>query len=217
MLPYTDLDKLSEVARQAFDAANTAREEALSLSRELVRTSANSIRATHRAHSEQARALLERADELARSLIVYRERRPDIFFTGYVQDSLKEFAEARSVYALVGGEPVPDAEELDIPWAPYLNGLGEAVGELRRHCLDLLREGKTPRAQETLEAMDSIYSVLVTIDYPDALTGGLRRTTDMVRGILERTRADLTTAVIQGRLASDMARLSSQFDAFRRE
>lgn len=203
-------DRVAEEARQALDRANSAREAALGLSRELVRASANSIRATHRSDRDTAEALLQRAGDLAVQLARLEEERADIFFTGYVQDSLKEFAEARVVHALVNDLPVPDAGALEIPWPPYLNGLGEAVGEMRRYCLDLLRLRNTARAEAILETMDAIYTILVTIDYPDALTNGLRRTTDMVRGILERTRADLTTAVLQGRLARDMERLAAQ-------
>ncbi|HET6387676.1 MAG TPA: haloacid dehalogenase [Armatimonadota bacterium] len=202
----TEIDGIAEQARACLEEANRAREAALALSRELIRCSANSIRAIHRGEMDQASTLLDRAAGLASQLT--NIARGDIFYAGYSQDSLKEFAEARSVYALVNNEPLPNAATLGIPWPAYLNGLGEAVGEMRRHCLDLLRGGKTSRAEFILDIMDIVYSVLVTIDYPDAVTSGLRRTTDMVRGILERTRADLTTAVLQQRLDARMEELS---------
>jgi translin len=125
---------------------------------------------------------------------------PDLYFTGYVQDALKELAEAHIVHALIVGEKIPDPDALGIDYAAYLNGLGEAAGELRRYTLDIIRHGNSERCEKILDAMEDIYSLLVTMDFPDALTGGLRRTTDMVRGVLERTRGDLTIAARQEKL-----------------
>ncbi len=124
----------------------------------------------------------------------------DLYHAGYTQDALKEFAEASITYALVTDHPLPDPDELGVEYAAYLNGLGEAAGELRRHVLDLIRHGELERGEEILSMMDDIYGVLVTIDFPNAVTGGLRRTTDMVRGVLERTRGDLTMSLRQEKL-----------------
>jgi translin len=125
---------------------------------------------------------------------------PDLYHAGYTQDALKEYAEASIVYALVGGEPLPEPEAIGVEYAAYLNGLGEAAGELRRRCLDIIRHDHSEEAERLLGAMDDIYSLLVTVDYPDAITGGLRRTTDLVRGVTERTRGDVTTSLRQQRL-----------------
>src|SRR5574342_526833 len=125
---------------------------------------------------------------------------PDLYFTGYVQDALKELAEAHIVHALITGQKIPDPDTLGVDYAAYLNGLGEAAGELRRYALDIIRHGTSERCEHVLDAMEDIYSLLVTMDFPDALTGGLRRTTDMVRGVLERTRGDLTIAARQEKL-----------------
>jgi translin len=124
----------------------------------------------------------------------------DLYHAGYTQDALKEFAEASITYALITDRSLPDPDELGVEYAAYLNGLGEAAGELRRHVLDLIRHGELERAEKVLSMMDDIYGVLVTIDFPNAVTGGLRRTTDMVRGVLERTRGDLTMSLRQDRL-----------------
>jgi translin len=124
----------------------------------------------------------------------------DLYYAGYTQDALKEFAEANITYALITNRPLPDPDELGVEYAAYLNGLGEAAGELRRHVLDLIRHGDLERGEEILSMMDDIYGVLVTIDFPNAITGGLRRTTDMVRGVLERTRGDLTMSLRQEKL-----------------
>jgi translin len=127
---------------------------------------------------------------------------------GYTQDALKEFAEANIVYALVGDEPLPEPEAIGVEYAAYLNGLGEAAGELRRRCLDIIRHAHSDEAERLLAAMDDIYSLLVTVDYPDAITGGLRRTTDMVRGVTERTRGDITTSLRQYQLQEALRRFS---------
>jgi translin len=124
----------------------------------------------------------------------------ELFYGGFVHNGQKEYAEACITLALVAGETLPAPDELGVSHAAYLNGLGEAAGEMRRHLLDTLREGKIERCEEILWAMDDIYSLLVTIDFHDALTGGLRRTTDMVRGVLERTRGDYTMSLRQKQL-----------------
>ncbi len=128
----------------------------------------------------------------------------DLRYTGLVHDSQKEYTEARTTLALISGAPIPDPDELGVGYAPYLNGLGEAAGELRRHILDAMRRGEMERCEEILGMMDDIYGLLVTIDFPDALTGGLRRTTDMVRGVLERSRGDLTIALRQKQLETKL-------------
>ena len=204
----SNLDAIVEGIRARFVSKNQAREQALPLCREALRHSANAIRAVHRGEFEAAQELIERAAGLLREARAALRDHPDIFYAGFVHDAQKEFAEASLTLALVAGRPLPPPEELGVEHAAYLNGLGEAVGELRRHLLDSLRSGDVERCEECLTVMDDIYSVLVTFDYPDAMTGGLRRTTDNVRGILERTRGDLTLAVRQ----RDLERKLGEFE-----
>ncbi len=194
------LDAIEEKIRQNFISKNAARDAALAKSRELIRYCSLSIRATHRGEHDEAVKLLGRAGEIAAAMKQDVAAYADLYFTGYVQDALKEFAEANIVHALITGDQVPDPEAIGVDYAAYLNGLGEAAGELRRYTLDIIRRGELERSEQTLQAMDDIYSMLVTMDFPDALTGGLRRTTDMVRGVLERTRGDLTVAWRQEKL-----------------
>ena len=192
------LDDITQRIGTYLEVKNHARDQALARSRELIRYCANSIRATHRAEFDEATALLATAREAARQMVGDLADHPDLYYTGYTQDALKEFAEASITFALITDQPLPTPEELDVMPATYLNGLGEAIGELRRYVLDLMRHaGSVERCERMLQAMEDVYSVLVTIDYPDTLTGGLRRTTDMVRGVLERTRGDLTVAARQ--------------------
>ena len=192
-----DLDPVETWARGELDRKNAAREQALRWSRELVRTCANSIRAIHRRELAEADRLLAEANALNAQICTVLAEMGDLYWTGYVQDAQKELVEAHSTYALVMGDALPDPTKLGIAPAAFLNGLAEAVGELRRYLLDRLRRGEVDGCERLLGAMDDIYSLLVTLDYPDALTGGLRRTTDSTRGILEKTRGDLTLALRQ--------------------
>jgi translin len=194
------LDAIEEKIRHNFVSKNAARDSALAKSRELIRYCSLSIRATHRGEHDEATKQLSRAGELAAAMKQDVAGYSDLYFTGYVQDALKEFAEANIVHSLITDRPIPDPDTIGVDYAAYLNGLGEAAGELRRYTLDIIRRNKLERSEQMLQSMDDIYQLLVTMDFPDALTGGLRRTTDMVRGVLERTRGDLTVAWRQEKL-----------------
>lgn len=208
-----ELDVIAEHVRRNFEAKNAARDAALAASRELIRHCALSIRATHRAEHDEATRLLSQTREIAARMKGSVAAYPDLYFTGYVQDALKEMAEAHIVHALITDEKLPDPDALGIDYAPYLNGLGEAAGELRRYSLDIVRHGNSERCERVLAAMEDIYSLLVTMDFPDALTGGLRRTTDMVRGVLERTRGDLTIAARQEKLEKTLHDFEDKYKA----
>ena len=136
-----------------------------------------------------------------------QDNHPDIYYTGFVQDAQKEYVEANAVLAFITGEPLPFPEDLGISYGAYLNGLGETIGEMRRYLLDSLRRSDVSRCEELLDLMDHIYTELFTMDFPEAITGGLRRTTDAMRGILERTRGDLTTALRQQSLEERLSQL----------
>ena len=192
------IEALAADAGAAFAAKNAAREAAFGRCREATRHSANAIRAVHRRDFERGRELIGGAALLLTEAKVALRDEPDIRYAGFVHDAEKEYAEAELTLALIGGaERLPGPADLDVEVAAYLNGLGEAVGELRRYLLDTLRAGDVAACEECLEVMDEVYGVLVSFDYPEAMTGGLRRTTDAVRGILERTRGDLSVAVRQ--------------------
>jgi translin len=183
-----------------FEARNEARNEALRRSRELIRLCATGIRASHRDEWNTARELLVQADALANGMKEAIAPYPDLLYAGYTQDALKELVEAHVTLALSSDATVPEPETLGVDYPAYLNGVCEAASEMRRRCLDELRRGNTTRAERLLEAMDEIYDVLFTFDFPDAITGGLRRRVDQLRGVLERTRGDLTNSLRQDRL-----------------
>jgi translin len=190
-----DLDDVSDAIRGRFDARMQARERALPASRHAIRCCANAIRAIHRGEFDLAHRLMDEARAAIDDGLEAVASHPDIRYAGYLQDAQKEYAEARMTEVVVtGGKDVPTPEELRVEDAPYLNGMAEAIGEARRRVLDLLREGRVDDGDAVLLAMEDLYAVLVTIDYPDAITGNLRRSTDVSRSLLEKTRGDLAVA-----------------------
>ncbi|MGZ5352850.1 MAG: haloacid dehalogenase [Actinomycetota bacterium] len=190
-----DLDETSERIRRRFDAKMEARERALPASRSAIRSCANAIRAIHRGELDLAHRLMDEARDSIDAALEAVADHPDIRYAGYLQDAQKEYAEARITEAVIGrAGSVPTPEEIGVEDAPYLNGMAEAIGEARRNTLDLLRHRRVEDAEGILSAMDDLYSVLVTMDYPDAITGNLRRSTDVARSLIEKTRGDLSVA-----------------------
>jgi len=206
------LDDIANQIREEFDAQNDARDRALSQTRTLTRHCAHAIRAVHRMERENAAAELDHAAKIVDMLCnTLKNDHPSLYFAGYTQDALKEYAEARIVYALVDDLALPTPGELELEPATYLRGLAEAVGELRRRILDILRGGHSVEAERLLQHMDEIYAVLVTMDYPDAVTYGLRRQTDICRGIIERTRGDITLSFRQQQLEQTIREAEENF------
>lgn len=197
MSELKELDGIGERIIVYLDGKNAARDLALQRSRTMIRHCATAIRAAHRDERELSLNHLEQARKIKEALSEELEAYPDLYHAGYTQDAFKEYAEASIVYALFSDEPLPDPDELNMEYAAYLGGLGEATGELRRRTLDILRHNRADEAERLLQMMDEIYGLLVTVDFPDAITGKLRRLTDVVRGIVERTRGDLTTSLRQ--------------------
>jgi len=194
------LDTIAENIHHSFETRTKARDQALEQTRLLIRYCANAIRAVHREDQDLALKYLKDAADLAQALTKNAVDHPDFYYAGYTQDALKEYAEAHLTYALINGDTIPTPEELNIGAVPYIKGLAETSGELRRRCLDMLRRNRSEEAERILEDMDDIYAVLVTMDYPNAITSGLRRQTDIVRSITERTRGDLTLSLRQEQL-----------------
>jgi translin len=191
------LDDLTLEFQRRFDDKTAAREQALTASRSAIRSSANAIRAVHRGEADKASELMGEARAALDRGLAAVESHQDVRYAGYLQDAQKEYAEARITAALVAGKEIPDPDDVGVEPAPYLNGMAEAIGEIRRHILDLLRAGETERGEELLTAMEDMYAVLVAIDYPEAITMHLRRSTDIARGIMEKTRGDLSLSLVQ--------------------
>lgn len=204
---------IGETVLGDLEGVNAARERALAESRQVVRLSANTIRAVHRHDFDEADGLLSEARGLMGSLKEHLADYPQIYWAGYMRDAQKEFAEANITQAIIAGRELPSPSDLGVENSVYLNGLGESAGEMRRYALDAMRRWDLDRAEAILAVMDEIYGLLVTVDYPDAVTGGLRRTTDMVRGVLERTRGDLTVALQQRTLTEALGRVEAKLDA----
>jgi translin len=199
-----NLDTIAEKIRAELTVKNAARDSTLARSRELIRFCSLAIRATHREEFAEAEQLLATARAAANEMKDGIAAYPDLYFTGYTQDALKELAEAHITFAVVNNRPLPSPEELGVDTAAYLNGLCEAASELRRRTLDIIRHGRTAEGERLLAAMDDVYGVLVTMDFPDAITGGLRRSTDALRAVLERTRGDLTNSLQQEKLLREL-------------
>lgn len=195
-----------------FEQINAAREQALGRSRHVIRASANAIRAAHRGELDDARSGAAEASRLMREIVHHVEDHPSLAGAGYVNDAMKEVAEAHLTIAILAGEALPAPSELGVASAAWLNGLAEAASELRRDALDALRRNDVETAEALLRQMDAIYSDLVTVDFPDAITGGIRRTTDQLRAVLERTRGDVTFALRQDRLERLLASTEAALD-----
>jgi translin len=208
------LDLICEEIRREFDQKTALRDAALKQARELTRHASLAIRAIHREEHAEAQLEINQARELAQALTnTLRAEHPDLFFAGYTQDAIKEYCEACLTVAMIKGEALPTPQELEAEPPAYLNGLTETLGELRRRCLDLLRPGYSAEVERLLVLMDDVFTQLLTMDYPDAITDGLRRRTDLARGIIERTRADITVSFRQNELESKLNRLSGLLES----
>lgn len=201
-----DLSRISDDVRLRMDGRVAARERALPAARRSIRASANAIRAIHRGEREVAARLVDESRDCLREAQQALEAQPEVFYAGFVQDAEKEYAEAKLTDALVSDGPVPGPEDLGIGLAPFLNGMAESIGEGRRAILDRLRRGEVREGERILAAMDEMFGVLVTMDYPDAVTGNLRRSTDVARSLVEKTRGDLTTSIVQENLRESLDR-----------
>lgn len=195
-----ELARLGDEARADLAGAHRGREDALANCRSTIRSCGLAIRAVHRLQDEAAAEHVAAAAGTLRQAQQALQPFPQLAAAGFLHDAEKEYAEARLTVAMVAGNALPSAGELRIGVAAWLNGLAEAASELRRHLLDRLRAGEVERAETLLGIMEDVYDLLVTVDYPDAITGGLRRTTDALRAVVERSRADVTTTVLQARL-----------------
>ncbi len=205
-----NIDAVGHEAIYNLAQKHAARERALPKSRAAIRYCANSIRAAHRHEFRAAEDLVVQAATLLSEMAADLHEHQDIFYAGFVQDAQKEYAEAVCFSALVQHRSLPSATDLAIGSPAFLNGLAESVGELRRYVLDQLRRGEIANCEVFLGYMDDIYALLISVDFPDAITSGLRRTTDATRGILEKTRGDLTSAVSQVRLQQSMLALQRE-------
>jgi translin len=200
------LESIATELRGTLEVTNRAREEALRSCREVIQFASRAIRAVHRNEMANARALADESKARVELVKMTLKNHPSLYHAGYIHDSQKEYVEAEAMLAIVGQNPLPSPAALGIEPAAYLNGMAEAASESRRYVLDRLRAGDIERAETVLKIMDDIYFELVTFDFPDAITGGLRRTTDALRAVLERTRGDLTITLTQHRLETALQR-----------
>jgi len=206
------LDTICDAIREDFDRRTKVRDEALAQARQLTRHASLAIRAIHREEEGEAFEQLQAAKSIVQKLRQDLKDDADLYYSGYTQDAIKEYVEAELTVALIKDKPLPTPEMLGAEYATYLGGLAETLGELRRRCMDLLRPGYSKEVERLLLWMDDIFTQLITMDYPDAITQGLRRKTDLARGIVERTRADITVSFRQNELEDALGKLSQQLN-----
>lgn len=207
-----NLPVIAERIHQALETRTQVRDRALANARKVTRHAAQAIRAIHREEHDAAYEQVGQARELVRLMQAELAEFPELYYAGYTQDAIKEFVEANITCALIENQPLPSPEDLNVEYATYINGLAEAAGELRRRCLDILRQGYSDEAKRLMTCMDDIYATLVTMDYPDAVTSGLRRQTDVIRGVVERTRGDLTISLREQHLEQSMQALMNRLN-----
>jgi translin len=195
-----DFEDVAQRINKELQSKNEAREKALSFARQTIRASGSSIRAIHQEEFDRAASLLDDAGAKLKQCDALLREYPDIYYAGFLQDAQKEYVEAQATFALILGRPLPDPDDLNVGYASFLSGMGEAIGELRRHILDIIRKGDLAGGEHFLAAMDEIYYLLTSFDFPEAIMPGLRRITDVARSIMERTRGDLTNALSQDNL-----------------
>jgi len=208
-----DLGSIADLSQSRLERTSAAREQALTAARRSIRASANAIRAIHRGDVDRAHVLMEESrTAIEAGAAATLDHHPDVYHAGFLQDAQKEYAEARLTEALVAGEDLPGPDELGVELAPYLNGMAEAIGEGRRAVLDLLRRGDIPRAEALMASMEDFHDLLASMDFPDAMTRNLRRSTDAARAIIERTRGDLTMTAAQRRVQDALERHAERLD-----
>lgn len=205
-----ELDAIADGIRAEMELTSSARDQAYQRSRELISVCARAIRAVHREEWDTAESLIEEAKAAKETLVADVEAHPSLYFAGYTQDAVKEYVEANLTYALIRERPLPTPQQLGAEGSTWLNGLAEAATELRRRILDIIRHGHSAEAERLLDQMDLIYSILVTFDFNDSITGGLRRRTDTVRAVLERTRGDVTNSLRQAELENALKALEAK-------
>ncbi len=197
-------DEIVNDLKDQAQAMHEAREAGLTKCRLLIQTSAKCIRHIHRHQFDEATKLLEQARAISREAREALKPFGNLYYAGYLSDAEKEMVEAAAVLAIVNGDPYPTPEQLGVAMVAYLNGMGEAASEVRRYCLDEMRRGELQKSEQILGQMETIYDDLITFDYPDSMTGGLRRTCDALRAVIERTRSDLTQTVSQQELVREL-------------
>lgn len=206
------LEEISVRIRENFEAKDRIREEGLKISREIVRECRTASFALHGQDFEKADKNIKIAGKALEKLEILFEGHADIYHAGFVEHAQQEYSEVAVLSSLLKeeGDRFPFPEELRVEYAAYLNGLGDVVGELRRHVLDLIRKESFEKAEIFLDIMENIHAMLMDFDYPDAITRGLRRKTDVSRSIIEKTRGDVVNAIGQKKLEIAMQNLESR-------
>jgi len=197
-------ESIAGVLKERAQRMHEAREVGLTKCRALIQTSSKCIRHIHRHQFDEARALLQDAKAISAAARAALGPFQELYHAGFLHDAEKEMVEAAAVLAIIEDRPYPSADDLGVGIMSYLNGMGEAASEVRRYCLDEMRKGRLEKAENILQQMETIYDDLITFDFADSMTGGLRRTCDALRAVIERTRSDLTATATQRELVRQL-------------
>ena len=120
----------------------------------------------------------------------------DIRHAGYLQDAQKEYAEANLTMALGHRHRTCRARPTSTSRTPPISaGCPTRSARAGGDSSICFGEASVEQAERLLAAMEEMYGVLVTMDYPDAITMNLRRATDVSRSLIEKTRGDLSISV----------------------
>ena len=199
-----NLENLSSI----FDKLNDIREQSLTTSREIVRECSKSIRNIHRNDEVSAKEHIENARKKLENLKSITSDVSEISYAGYVLDAEREFVEAVMFYTFEVSGYIEPFNNFNVHPSSYIQGIGDTIGEWRRKALDHLRNLDIKKAETYLAIMEEGMGTLNELDYPDALTGGLRRYADNARSIIERTRSDITNAFINESLRKDISNIN---------
>ncbi|PKK85372.1 MAG: RNA-binding protein [Thermoplasmata archaeon HGW-Thermoplasmata-1] len=206
-----NLDAIATGIAKHLDEKDALREQALTITREMVRDSGEAIRNIHKGLCDEAAGRLENLIRSARHVTELLKDHGDLYHAGFTETAFQELVEMACVLAILKGEPLPEPQELCVTPTSYLLGLGDVIGELRRQALDALRKGDLEQADEDLQKMEAIYDCLIKFDYPSAMVP-IRRKQDIARGLIEKTRGEVAVAAGNKKLEEKLDALRGFLD-----
>jgi translin len=174
----TQKDKVRENAQQNMRKATSLSKQAILL--------------MHQKKHEEARKLIDKAQEIISKLQSLAKEYPEVIYSGMFSAALQEYSEANILLELIQESRFVTPDEVHVPAVDYVLGLADVIGEYRRLALDALREGDAEKGEQCLKIMDEIYIELMAMDEAYMLVPGLRRKCDIARRIIETTRGDVT-------------------------
>lgn len=197
------LNNIFSEITEKLDDIDRDREDILKISREIVRHCSIAIKSIHRKEFDVYRDKIKEIKSNHENLLTFVKKHP-MLFSGYIKTPEQEYMEAVCLYAIINDQELPSPTDYNVDSVNYLLGLADVIGELRRHILDKIRRDEIDDLEKVLDTMSEIYSHLFAIDYPKGITQDLRRKTDVARGIIEKTRGDISLSLQINRLNKNL-------------